>query len=47
MSKVGDLYDRDFLLWTEEEAALLRSAKDSSLPLDWENLAEAIESVGK
>jgi hypothetical protein len=47
MKKASDLYDRDFVLWTEEQAAALRSAKDSNLPLDWENLAEEIESLGK
>ena len=40
-------YDRDFLLWTEEQAAALRRAKNSNLPLDWENLAEEIDSLGK
>jgi hypothetical protein len=47
MTKVSELYDRDFLLWTEEQAAALRRAKHSNLPLDWENLAEEIESLGK
>lgn len=47
MTKVSELYDRDFALWTEEQAAALRAAKDSNLPLDWENLAEEIESLGK
>ena len=47
MSKIGDLYDRDFVLWTEEQAALLRNAKGSNLPLDWDNLAEEIESLGR
>ncbi len=47
MSKVSGLYDRDFVLWTEEQATLLRNAKDSNLPLDWENLAEEIESLGR
>ncbi|HUC73532.1 MAG TPA: DUF29 domain-containing protein [Stellaceae bacterium] len=46
MAKLGELYDSDFVLWTEEQAAALRRAKDSNLPLDWENLAEEIESVG-
>lgn len=41
------LYDQDFFLWTQEQAAALRRAKDSNLPLDWENLAEEIESLGK
>jgi hypothetical protein len=47
MSEPSDLYERDFVLWTEQQAALLRRAKDSNLPLDWENLAEEIESLGK
>ena len=47
MAKVYELYDRDFVLWTEEQGAALRRAKDSNLPLDWENLAEEIESLGK
>jgi hypothetical protein len=47
MSEPSDLYERDFVLWTEQQAALLRRAKASNLPLDWENLAEEIESLGK
>ena len=47
LTKPTELYDRDFVLWTEEQAAALRRAKDSNLPLDWENLAEEIESLGK
>src|SRR6516165_3803038 len=47
MAKVDALYDRDFVLWTEEQAAALRRGKGSNLPLDWENLAEEIESLGK
>jgi hypothetical protein len=46
MPKGGELYDQDFLLWTVEQAAALRRSKDSNLPLDWENLAEEIESLG-
>jgi hypothetical protein len=47
MTKIDSLYDRDFVLWTEEQAAALRRCKDANLPLDWENLAEEIESLGK
>ena len=47
MTKVSQLYDRDFALWAKEQAAALRAAKDSNLPLDWENLAEEIESLGR
>lgn len=43
------LYDEDFVLWTERQAEELRRAAHagSNLPLDWENLAEEIESVGR
>jgi hypothetical protein len=47
MTKTGELYDRDFVLWTAQQAAALRNAKGANLPLDWENLAEEIESLGK
>ena len=39
------LYDEDFFLWTQEQAALLRDKKLTELDLD--NLAEEIESLGK
>ena len=47
MPEGGELYDEDFFLWTQEQAAALRRAKDSNLPIDWENLAEEIEGLGK
>ena len=47
MSKGAELYDQDFFLWTAEQAAALRHAKESNLPLDWDNLAEEIESLGR
>ncbi len=46
MPKTNELYDQDFLLWTEEQATALRRAGGSNLPLDWKNLAEEIESLG-
>ena len=46
-SLMSELYDRDFVRWTEDQAAALRRAKGANLPLDWENLAEEIESLGK
>jgi hypothetical protein len=50
MADTNTLYDIDFLRWTEEQAAALRRAEESlrgsNLPLDWENLAEEIESLG-
>jgi hypothetical protein len=49
MSKPGDLYDEDFVRWTEQQAAALRRAKTAgaNLPLDWDNLAEEIGSLGR
>ena len=47
MAKLSTLYDEDFVRWTQEQAAALRRAKGSNLALDWENLAEEIESLGK
>jgi hypothetical protein len=49
MSGTAELYDEDFLLWTQQQAKLLREAAERrvNFPLDWENLAEEIESLGK
>jgi hypothetical protein len=38
-------YEDDLLAWTQEQAALLRA--HASDRLDWENLAEEIESMGR
>lgn len=41
------LYERDFLEWTQEQAAALRSvAAGGNARLDYENLIEEIESLG-
>ncbi len=40
-------YDRDFYLWTQEQAALLRKGMPGSNALDRENLATEIEDLGK
>ncbi|MEK0083321.1 DUF29 domain-containing protein [Benzoatithermus flavus] len=44
-----ELYERDFHLWTQRQAAELRRAAEagSNLPLDWLHLAEEIESLGE
>jgi predicted RNA-binding protein len=49
MADVRTLYDEDFVTWTEQQAEALRSASRGSTnqPVDWENLAEEIESLGK
>ena len=45
------LHDIDFYSWTRQQAAALRQAAaervNTSAPLDWENLAEEIESMGR
>ncbi|MBN9561353.1 MAG: DUF29 domain-containing protein [Alphaproteobacteria bacterium] len=45
---MGSLYRRDIYLWSQEQSAALRKAAGagSNLPVDWENVAEEIESVG-
>src|SRR5271165_1956765 len=45
----AQLYEEDFVRWTEEQAAALRDAacRGINLPLDWENLAEEIDSLGR
>lgn len=43
------LYDADILLWSERQAALLRRVAAGERPndLDWENVIEEVESVGR
>ena len=45
MSAETPLYDEDFYRWTQHQAALLRAGKWQEL--DYANLAEEIESLGK
>lgn len=49
MAKAGALYDEDFVRWTEVQAEGLRrgAGLGSNLPLDWNNLAEEVESLGR
>jgi len=42
---MGDVYDEDILLWSEQQAELLRRRAANSL--DWDNLAEQIEDLGR
>jgi hypothetical protein len=44
-----DLYERDIALWSTEQARVLRDSAraHSNLPVDWENVADEIESVGR
>lgn len=49
MAEADALYERDFFEWTQAQARALREAAraGANLPLDWENLAEEIESLGR
>ena len=49
MDRVGAGYDEDFYAWTQSQAAELRRAdaeRDNRL-IDWANVAEEIESMGR
>jgi hypothetical protein len=48
MTDLSTLYDEDFVAWSKHQADALRSAArtGSNHLLDWENLAEEIESLG-
>jgi hypothetical protein len=45
ITPVSDLYDRDFLAWANEQAALLRAGDFSAA--DIANIAEEIDSMGR
>jgi Domain of unknown function DUF29 len=49
MAVVTNLYDQDFAAWSRQQAAALRAAarNGSNQIVDWENLAEEIEDLGK
>jgi Domain of unknown function DUF29 len=46
---MGNLYDQDLVLWSEEQGRALRAAAGDgrNAPIDWENVAEEIESLGR
>lgn len=44
------LYDRDVLVWSEQQAALLRqlaAGERPNAPVDWPNVIEELEAVGR
>lgn len=47
----GDLYEKDFYLWTRDQADALRAEACRRAPgsntVDWEQVAEEIEDMGK
>ena len=49
MTDVQTLYDEDFVAWSKRQAKALRAAAGTATNqgLDWENLAEEIEDLGK
>ena len=49
MAELRSLYDQDFVAWSKQQAEALRTAAriGSNQSLDWENLAEEIEDLGK
>jgi uncharacterized protein DUF29 len=48
MTDLPTLYEQDFIAWSKEQAEALRAAgrAGANLPLDWENLAEEVETLG-
>ena len=46
---MGSMYDQDLVRWSEEQARALREAAHAgwNAPIDWENVAEEIESLGR
>lgn len=40
-------YETDFYLWTQQQAALVRQGEFNRVDLDWANIAEEIESMGR
>jgi len=46
---MGSLYDQDLVLWSEAQARALRAAANAgwNAPIDWDNVAEEIESLGR
>ena len=49
MSDTKTLYDEDFVLWSKQQAEALRAAARgaNNQPIDWENVAEEIDSLGR
>lgn len=49
MAELRSLYDQDFVAWSKQQAEALRAAAriGTNQSLDWKNLAEEIEDLGK
>jgi hypothetical protein len=44
-TKPAPAYEQDYFAWSKDQAARIRAAKPGSI--DWENVAEEIESLGR
>ncbi len=49
MPEQADIYEQDFVRWSEEQVSALRAAGATrpNLPLDWDHLAEEIDALGR
>jgi hypothetical protein len=48
MAADGDLYHTDFFAWTQAQGRAIRAAATgANLPIDWRNVAEEIETLGR
>jgi Domain of unknown function DUF29 len=49
MGEISSLYDEDFVLWSKRQAEALRAAARgaNNQSIDWENVAEEIDSLGR
>ena len=49
MTRSSAAYDEDFYAWTQAQARAIRraGAERNNAPIDWENVAEEIESMGR
>ena len=49
IAEAASLYDHDVVLWSDAQAGLLRQVAAGRRPvgIDWENIVEEIESVGR
>jgi hypothetical protein len=43
----SSLYEEDFFLWTQEQAAALRARGKGGVRIDYETLAEEVEDLGR
>ncbi len=47
LARPPSLYEADVLAWAEQQAALIRARNPGDNALDWDNIAEEIEDMGR